>query len=211
MPRRGWLRPALAVLLAAGLVACGGGGGTSDPSLSPSLTMPPSSATPSPTPSSSPLRTGPLTTGAGVAPDEKPPVMNTLAKEHSRLGAVAFAVYFIKALDWSKATSDPYLLQSISSSACVSCKTDINNLIALRAKRGYLRSGRLKIDSSQILQDHADIRADYTIKFVLTQAPVVVVTPAATTTQIPTAKTFASYVYVSWIGHRWLTVERAAG
>jgi len=164
--------------------------------------QPPTSAAATPTP------TGPKTTGAGVRPGEKPPVLDPIAKQHSAVGAHEFAVYYIRALDWSTATSDPYLLRPISAPACTSCELDIDNLAKLEADGGYLKSGRLRIESAETLDSAGDVKADFVIKFVLTQEPVVVVQPTATTTQVPKSKKFTSYLYVSWRHGRWQAVER---
>ena len=83
----------VATLLAA---ACNGGAAESSPTSS-ATSMPVSS--PTAKPSSSPA--GPATTGPNVRPGERPPIMPAAAKQHTQEGALAFAGYFIKALDWS--------------------------------------------------------------------------------------------------------------
>ncbi len=192
-------------IVGCGLVACTTtASGAHDPrSSAPSSTVRPSTSdTATPTP------TGPKTTGAGVRPGERPPVLDAIAKEHNALGAHEFAVYYIRSLDWSTATGDPYLLKPISAPGCTSCDLDIDNLTKLEADGGYLKSGRLKIDSVETLDGVGDVKADFVIKFDLTQEPVVVVRPTATTTQVPKSKEFISYLYVSWLHGRWLVVER---
>jgi hypothetical protein len=164
--------------------------------------QPSTSVTATPTP------TGPKTTGAGVRPGEKPPVLDPIAKEHSRIGAHEFAVYYIRALDWSKATTDPYLLRQISAPSCAACRTDIDNLSKLEADGGHIKSGRLAINSTETVTGTGAVKADYTVKFDLKQEPVVVVSPTATTTQVRTETNFVSYVYVSWDQGRWLVIER---
>ncbi len=201
--RFGWLLCLFTV--GCGLAACTrtASGAHSPRSSAPSSTVQPStSATATPSP------TGPKTTGAGVRPGENPPVLDAIAKEHSALGAHEFAVYYIRALDWSTATSDPYLLKPISAPACTSCDLDIDNLTKLEADGGYLESGRLRIESAETLDSAGDVKADFVIKFVLTQEPVVMVQPTATTTQVPKSKKFTSYLYVSWRHGGWLVVER---
>jgi hypothetical protein len=149
-----------------------------------------------------------LTTGPNVAPGEKPPALAPIAREHSSVSAIEFAVYYIKALDWSQATTDPYLLEQISAPGCSSCQASIHSLEKLRSEGGYLRSGRTKLDSSRLVDGKSDVKADYIIKFELTQEPVVVVRPTATTTEVPRSTTITSYVYVSWVHGRWLIIER---
>jgi hypothetical protein len=200
--RFGWL---LAVLIAGcGLVACTTTSGSHDPTSSaPSSTFQPSTPT-----TTTPTPTGPKTTGAGVLPGERPPVLDPIAKEHSALGAHEFAVFYIKALDWSKATTDPYLLRQISAPSCAACRTDIDNISKLEADGDYIKSGRLAINSTETVKGNGAVKADYTVKFGLKQEPVVVVNPTATATQVRTETTFVSYVYVSWEQGRWLVIER---
>ena len=81
--------------------ACGGGA-AEHPSTSSPASVPVSSATA--TPAVSP--TSPATSGPNVRPGERPPAMPAAAKQHTQEGALAFAGYFIKALDWSIATTD---------------------------------------------------------------------------------------------------------
>ncbi len=163
---------------------------------------------PSTSPTATPSPTGPKTTVAGVRPGEKPPVLDAIAKEHSALGAHEFAVYYIRALDWSTATSDPYLLKEISAPSCKSCKISIDSLNNLRTDGAYVASGRYKIDSTETISGSGDVNADYVIKFVLTQEPVTVIHPTATNTVTSKSQTFTAYVYVSWLRGHWLVMER---
>jgi len=111
-------------------------------------------------------------------------------------------------LDWSTATTDPYLLQSISAPSCKSCKSSIDVLSRLRAEGGYVQGGRYRIDTVESLSGKGDVKADYVIKFEITQAPVVVVRPTATNTAAAKAQKVVSYVYVSWVADHWLIIER---
>ena len=201
--RFGWL---LGLFIAGcGLAACTTtASGAHDPrSSAPSSTVRPATSA-----SATPRPTGPNTTGPGVRPGEKPPVLDAIAKEHSSTGAIEFAVYYIKALDWSLATTDPYLLRRISAPGCTSCTASIENLDKLRAEGGYLQSGRTRMASSRLVSGNGDVKADYIVKFELTQEPVVVVRASATTTEVPKVTTITSYVYVSWVRGRWLIIER---
>jgi hypothetical protein len=201
--RFGWLLGLFVV--GCGLAACTTtAGGAHDPrSSAPSSTVQPAtSATATPSP------TGPKTTGPGVRPGEKPPVLDAIAKEHSALGAHEFAVYYIKALDWGTATADPYLLKQISAPTCKSCKISIDAMTNLESEGGQVEGGRYKIESVETLESPGTVDADYAIKFVLTQDPIVVVHPTATNTVTTKREAFISYVYVSWIRGRWLVIER---
>ncbi len=201
--RFGWLLCLFVV--GCGLAACTTtASGTHDSRSS----APSSTAQPATSVAVTPSPTGPKTTGAGVRPGEKPPVLDAIAKEHSAIGAHEFAVYYIRALDWSTATSDSYLLQRISAPSCKSCKISIDSLNNLQTDGAYVASGRYKIDSAETISGTGDVKADYVIKFVLTQEPVTVVHPTATNTVTSKSQTFTAYVYVSWLRGRWQVMER---
>ncbi|MDT4975986.1 MAG: hypothetical protein QOG98_1744, partial [Pseudonocardiales bacterium] len=96
----------IVAILAMLAAACGGDGGSPKPSASAAATSPPTTAP-------SIVATGPLSTGPGVLPGEKPPVLSDAATQHTSAGALNFASYYFTALDWSTATTDPYLVQEI--------------------------------------------------------------------------------------------------
>jgi hypothetical protein len=199
--RFGWLLAV--VVVGCGLAACTSGGGHDPTPTAPQSTYQPSThATATPTP------TNPRTTGAGVSPGEKPPVLRQIANEHTRIGALEFAVYYIKALDWGTATADPFLLEQISAPTCKSCKISIDAMRNLEAEGGKVEGGRYKIESVETLDGTGSVKADYAIKFVLTQDPIVVVHPTATNTVTTKRETFVSEVYISWVRGRWLVMER---
>ena len=189
-----------------GLAACTTtASGTHDPSSS----APSSTAQPSTSVAVTPSPTGPKTTGAGVRPGEKPPVLDAIAKEHSSTGALEFAVYYVKALDWSLATTDPYLLKQISAPSCKTCERYIGRLTSLAAAGGYVKGGRLTYRSSQYVDDDGDIQADHVVQVEYSQAPETRVFPAApASTDTTKTLTTRSYVYVSWVRDGWQVVEQ---
>jgi hypothetical protein len=192
--RFGWLLRLF--IVGCGLAACTTtASGAHDPTSSaPSSTVQPStSATATPSP------TGPKTTGAGVRPGEKPPALGRFERAHTSAGAVAFASFYIKALDWSYATSDPYLLKIVSAPTCVTCKKIIDGLTTLRAEGGHIQGDRLHLKSALLQSFIGKIKADYIVKVVATQEPGAIVRPTATTGRNQ-ASTVTSYIYLAWLG-----------
>jgi Family of unknown function (DUF6318) len=72
-------------------------------------------------------------TGAAVRPGELPPTISSYVDHDNASGALAFAAYFYKALDWSIATTNPNLLRAISAPQCSTCEYYIHGLDALAA------------------------------------------------------------------------------
>jgi hypothetical protein len=164
--------------------------------------QPSTSATATPSP------TGPKTTGAGVRPGEKPPILDAIAKEHSSTGALEFAVYYIKALDWSLATTDPYLLKQISAATCKACEGYVKALSELAAQGGTVQGGRIRFRSSRLFDGAGDVVADYIVEVAYTQAPLTRVFPTASPSKDsikPTA--YRSRIFVSWTGTGWRIAE----
>ena len=194
---------AIPVVLA---VACGGGGhsaASSDPR--------PPSTRPSTAVSTTPARTGPLSTGPGVQPGETPPVLNEDAKQHTPAGALAFANYYFKSLDWSTATTDPYLLQQISSPLCQACARAINGLIALRDEGGHVRGGRISLVSTKLVTGTFKVKSDLVVEVAVNENAVVLIRPsAAPTTSAPAVTRDNSLVFVSWLSGRWHVIEVGA-
>jgi hypothetical protein len=195
------MRTSAACLAVIAVVAAGcSRGGSSTATSSPTVRA----TTPTPTPS----RTGPLTTGAGVLPGEKPPVEPEMAKEHNEEGAFAFAAYFIQALSWSIATTDPYLLNRISAASCAPCKRYVDGLNELRTKGQSQQGGRPSIATVKVATGHFSTDAEHAFEFRLDESAAVIL-PSASRTKTA-HKDVRSIVFVSWIDRRWQVVGQAA-
>jgi hypothetical protein len=193
---------AIPVVLA---VACGGGGHSAA-----SSNTTPTSTRPSTAVSTTPARTGPLSTGPGVQPGEKPPVLNEDAKQHTPAGALLFANYYIRALDWSFATNDSYLLKAISSPTCPACNRYITALDGL-GEGEHLTGSRIGIVSDRLITGSFKVKSDAVVKFVLNDQAAVIVKPSsAPSTVAPAARHDVSLVFVSWIAGAWKVVEEGA-
>jgi hypothetical protein len=192
------------------LVAACDGGGSGHPSRS-SGAVPSTGSSTAPSLSPSPSRTGPLTTGPGVQPGEKPPVLDAEAKQHTATGALTLAEYFVQALDWSAATTDPYLLKQISASTCEACQLDITQLEALAADGAHVRGGRTRIVSDRLVTGDFTIKSDYVVEIVTHDDAIVIVRPTASpSTSVPGVERDKSLVFVSWLGGRWQIVGEGA-
>jgi hypothetical protein len=167
----------------------------------------PSVSTASPTPT----RTGPLTTGLGVRPGEKPPTLPQAAKQHTSAGALRFAEYFVHALDWSFATNDAYLLHQVSSSSCHACARYISSLESLEPTGKKLLGSRITIESERVTSGDFKVRSDFVVEFVLNdQAAVLVDQSGVRSTVAPGIKHDTSLVFVTWQNAKWTVTEEGA-
>jgi hypothetical protein len=202
----------IGALLAAGLAGCAGGGEGGgptpvvSPSVAPSVPAAPSTSAASPSPSTT-TRTGPLTTGPGVKPGEKPPVESRFAKQHTEAGALAFAGYYFRALDWSLATTDANLLRGLSEPSCAICTQRIHQLEALRAGGGRVDGYRNALRSTRIVTGRFTVKSDYVVETHLIQyAGRVVSSSGAVEDRIDSHK-ISVYVFVSWRTGSWRVIQ----
>jgi hypothetical protein len=174
------------------------------------LTTPASPVTATSRPISRPstARTGPRTTGPNVRPGEKPPVLDPLGKERSSDGALVFADYFIRTLDWSLATTDPYFIQQLSLPTCQACAQYCDRLARLRKSGGYVRGGRITVNSTSIADGTGAFKSDYIVQALLTQdADTVVTRTAPPSTESTRAATSGLRLYISWLRDHWTISE----
>jgi hypothetical protein len=187
------------------LVAAACGGSAAQPPPTSSLASGPvSSATA--TPAVSP--TSPATSGPNVRPGERPPAMPAAAKQHTQEGALAFAGYFIRALDWSIATTDPRSLEAMSAPEWRACHSYITELNRLRAEGGRIQGGRITLRSASADPSARDRPSEYQIAVKYVQDPDYVIRPSSLPSPDGTAsKTYSSLVLLRWIATGWETVE----
>jgi hypothetical protein len=200
-------RSAVTLAVAAVLVTAGCTAAVGKPA---TTSAPPSATSGTARPSPSAASSGPVTSGPNVRPGEKPPVFPAEAGQHTSEGALMFAGYFVKALDWSLATTDPALLKPISAPTCRSCNAVISGLAKQREKGTYQVGARLTVNSARLVTGQFTLRSDYAVEFNLTEGSTKLVRPSASPSPVSPAKDFTSIVLVSWKANRWLVIERGS-
>jgi hypothetical protein len=162
----------------------------------------------SPTAKVSASPTTPATSGPNVRPGERPPTMPAAAKQHTQEGALAFAGYFIRALDWSIATTDPTSLDAVSAPECQACRAYITELNRLQAEGGRIQGGRMTLRSASADFRPRDRPSEYQVAVKYVQDPDYVIRRSSLPSPDGTAsKTYSSFVLLRWITTKWQTVE----
>jgi Family of unknown function (DUF6318) len=209
-----WRSPIAFVLAAVLLTAgCTASGGKASPP--PATASGQSSTTPSPASSgpasSGPASSGPVISGPNVRPGEKPPVFPAEAKQHTSEGALMFAGYFVKALDWSLATTDPALLKPISAPTCQACHSYIDAIGTLAAGGGHVVGGRIHSSGLMLENPSSRISNSVVVSETSTQQAVVLIRPGASPSSVaPSAQTSTSQLRLSWVIDRWLLAEETS-
>lgn len=193
------------LFVAATAVFVAGCSGGDAPERSPAPSSPRSSASTMSTVSAP--RTGPLTTGAGVLPGEKPPVEPAIAKTHTDDGAFAFAAYYLRALDWSLATTDVFLLDELSDLSCGACRQHISGIANLAKSGSRVIGGRSRLISEKLIPTPSAVDADLAYRVSVLQDAATVVTPTGAITQRQAAGEKTINLYLKWNSSVWRIVE----
>jgi Family of unknown function (DUF6318) len=173
----------------------------------PTAESPTAPATTTSTPTAADTATTPLLTGAAVLPGEVPPTPSSYENHDDASGALAFAAYFYKALDWSIATTNPNLLRPISAPSCSACQYYIQRLDGLAADGAYSTGARGHVIELMVTTGAA-VKADVVVKVTLVQQPGVIFSPgAAPVTYPPAANPTINYLYMSWRDSRWEAIQ----
>jgi hypothetical protein len=171
----------VAFVMIAGLLAgCGGSVGdrphtgpvssvpTADPTTSVTHSAPPSPARPT-IPADVP-RTGPNLKYKG----EQPPVMPVAATQHTQAGAVAFAEFFIKTMDWGYASVSSTYMRHYFTAACKICDGLADGIDGIRQKHQHVYGNRFDTSASTAMAGGAN-GAEYStdVKCEVTSAEIV--------------------------------------
>ena len=207
------MRGVLAALSLATCLLLAGCTGGAKPAVSPvpsSTGVSTAAASGSTAPSVSPTATTPLLTGAAVRPGEVPPTQDPRFITDDQAGAISFAAYFYRALDWSIATTNPNLLRPISDPGCATCQHYIQELDQLSADRGHIEGGRISVN--KYAPAHGDVvQSDFVVQVTADQQAVVVVTSAGDRTTQSAAASGLNYLYTSWRNGAFIAIEIGRG
>jgi hypothetical protein len=203
MRERGVWLLSVPVALGLALTACTSGGGH-DATFSPTDTYTPPSHSTSPDPST----TAPVTTGPNVRPGEKPPVLPQVAKTNSNAGALAFAEYWERTIDWGYATVDSTLMRTTYASVCTRCEQQARVLDEGRSKRVTFRGGREAIISATLQKNdhHNGATAVVDVTFDVQQLKVADHTGKVVETD-PATPNVTARVWARWSGGKWSVVD----
>jgi hypothetical protein len=203
MRKRGVWLLSVPVALGLALAACTSGGGA-DPTFSPTDTYTPPSHSTSPDPSTS----APVTTGPNVRPGEKPPTLPAVAKTNSNAGALAFAEYWERTIDWGYATVDSTLMRAAYSPGCKLCDQQAQIFDKATNNRVSFRGGREAIIGASLKKNdhHNGATAVVDITFDVQQLKVTDHTGKVVETD-PATPHVTARIWVRWIAGKWLVVD----
>lgn len=76
---------------------------------------------------------------------ERPPVMPSLATQHTPAGAVAFAKFFELTIDWAYATTSTAYMRHYYEPSCVTCRSIQQGIDDAAKKHRHFVGGRMKL------------------------------------------------------------------
>lgn len=164
---------ALACALLLGAAACTGSSGDG-PSSPPPSSRSPTTSVPT-TPPSTPSSTTPApstsvpTTGPNVRPGEKPPVLAPIGRTNTPQGAVAFARYWMAALDWGYATTSSVAFRASFSRVCTRCDRLASIIDRARSAGNHFEGGRITLTAWSLAPAGADNGASKAVDVTFSQ------------------------------------------
>jgi hypothetical protein len=165
-----------------------GSAAASSPSVSPLSSAAPSSAAPS---STAPSATGTATNA--------PPTEPQMAMQHDSDGALAFAAYFVRVLDWSIRNQNTSLLKEYGASSCNACQHYVTLIDRLNESGGHVEGGGLSLQQIALVTGSSIVKSDYIVQATILQQPDVIFSPgAAPSTELQTPTTNVSRFYIDW-------------
>ncbi|MDT4937021.1 MAG: hypothetical protein QOG80_692 [Pseudonocardiales bacterium] len=121
--------------------------------------------------------------------------------------ALDFAIYFMKAVDWSIATNDASLLRGITSRRCEPCASTIAVLEALSVAHQTLTGGRIRIESAGFPPGHFTVKSEYVVQIKTTQQREVIRDSQGKPVHDYAAAEDTSLVFLKWVTNRWQVVD----
>lgn len=195
-----------AVLLPAALAGCTSGT-EPGPNYSSVSASPSASDTAPHSPTASPSPSVP-TTGPNVSPGESPPTPIPTVSSDSSDGALAFATYYIKMLDWVYATSQPAIVRTFYADGCTNCLTFLSNLESQVAGGHTYRGSRLSIDRQAIVTNDGRMSATFAVSTELTASPLQIVDGAGSISNQGPQTTITLTNWLKWLGTGWTIVDQ---
>jgi hypothetical protein len=136
-------------------------------------------------------------------------VLAPAAKTHTAAGAKAFATYFVQAVDWGLATTDPYLISAISAPSCRACAGYIQSLTAMRARGDSLRGARIQVVSATVMRGTLPVQAEYGVELVIREgAPAAASAASAAPSTDSRPNQDYARVYLNWTANGWQVIEQ---
>lgn len=197
------------------LAGCGGSAGrdpapssaarsSGPPASSVARSAPPSPAAPT-VPADVPT-TGPNLRFAG----EKPPVMPVAATQHTRAGAVAFAEFFIKTIDWGYATTNSAYMRHYFADSCTVCAGLAKGLEEQASNGNHFIGDRFTIQPASDVRSGGAHAAEYTAQLTFDVTSSELLDKQGQFIDGEPALTARTDVGARWAGSKWQVVAMKA-
>jgi hypothetical protein len=178
------------------------------PSISTPGTSSPTSPTSPPVSVSTAVPADVPTTGPNLLhKGERPPVMPELATEHTPAGAVAFARFFIRTIDWGYATTSTAYMKHYYEPSCITCTSIAKAVDGQAAKQHHFRGDRLSIRTAGV-SDQSGASVTVTVRFRVSS--VEVVDDRGAFVDASPAVTLSNAVTLRWLSRQWLVTDVVA-
>lgn len=127
---------------------------------------------------------------------------------NSRLGAVTFADFWFKALDWGYATTDSTLARTLYSRECSDCARFVGIFDRTKSAGNHFLGGRTRVTRKQIITDDSRHPGSTVVDALLTADRLRVVTPAGKVIENdPPVSDLRYRLWLRWASSRWMLID----
>jgi hypothetical protein len=133
--------------------------------------------------------------------------MPLAATQHTAAGAKAFAVFFIKTIDWAYATTSTTYMRHYFDNVCIGCKSIARAIDGARTKNRRFIGDRFKIRSSTFSSRSGphDAQASVSVRLDVSRGEVVDHTGRFVSKE-PALLNYGEEVFLRWL-RAWRVVE----
>lgn len=193
------------------LAGCGGSAGRDPaPSSAARSSGPPASSvahSPPPSPAAPTVPADVPTTGPNLRfAGEKPPVMPVAATQHTRAGAVAFAEFFIKTMDWGYASVSSAYMRHYFAASCKICDGLADGIDGIASKNQHVYGNRFTLSPAPPVVAGGLNAAEYSVQMTYDVTSGEITDSRGLFVEGQPAVALTNRVGVRWINDRWLAV-----
>ncbi|MCW2525702.1 MAG: hypothetical protein JWM76_562 [Pseudonocardiales bacterium] len=138
--------------------------------------------------------------------------MPILATKHTPEGAVAFAAFFIRTVDWGYASSDPAYMNHYFQESCIQCVNYRTFLTSAKTKDAYYRGSRATIVDNSVGEIGGPFNAEMSIvaHVNVTAWDLIDMNDKSLGSGI-TLDNVRQELWLRWIGGTWVVVDVTLG
>lgn len=126
---------------------------------------------------------------------------------HSRPGALDFATYWLRALDWGYATTDSTIVRNLYLRSCAPCKNFVHNFDFTARRHRHFEGGRIRLTQAVVIG--ANLANPQPVDITFDVAPLKIMDSQGRVLRRSAGEHLTFRIWVGWTGSRWRVAREA--